>query len=691
MKIRSTVLLQPRPATFAAWILLAAYFAASAWLADSSLRRFEANVQNLDPTAPPVAQIQSQRVFIDSDSYYWLTYARQVLETGRVRIRSTAFDNAPDGREMHWSHPLIWSIAGLARGLQAMGLPPPTALEWAGRAVMPLAGTLFMTLVFGLLIRRLDMKTAALVVAVLATSLAIQWDFHAFRPDHNGLQMAAAAGMVLGLFLGGFGWQRRPEAAQLPSALPLPDNQTARRWFAVAGLCGATGLWLGATVFLFSLAAVSLAAALGFVVLNPPLHKKSPAYVPAPDLWRTWSRWGAAAALLFYAVEYAPAHFSMRLEANHPLYALCWLGCGECLRAVAEWRRQGRRFAFARLVPAAGGLAAALALPLLVLFGPERLFFPKTLLMQRLHALNILEFMSLPRSAGAGWPLVAANTLGVGLLALPLAAVLATRSRLSFPVRMALAFLAVLAAAYFALYFWQIRWNAYALVSALLLTAVVLLAAREMAATAPAAPWRFVRPVLAALMIMQAGAGVVRCNAHVLRMRRLEKIDELWLKALLQRNAMLQLRQRPAAAPLRFLLTPELAPLVAYFGVGDSGPSLYWENLPGLSRATAILAAVPPGDEAHALAKQLGITHVWIQAGAGDALLFNHLATGSVSHPAAAATIAGSLARSGTPIPEWLEPDAELTALVNRTYGLATPYAGGLVPIHLDTLVYRVK
>ena len=691
MKIRTILSSKSCRATLAAFGLLAAYFAGSAWLADSALRRFEANVRTLDPAATPVAQVQAQRLFIDSDSYYWLAYARQVLETGRARIRTTTFDNAPNGREMHWSHPLIWSIVALARGFQAMGCSQPTALELAGRTVMPIAGVLFLTLAFGLLIRRFDLKTAGLIVAALATSLAIQWDFHAFRPDHNGLQMAAAASMVLCLFLGGFGWQRLPDAAVPPGVLALPDLAAARRWFRAAALCGAVGLWLGATVFLFTLAAVSAAAAATLAVMNPPLHKKTPAFIPAPDLWRTWARWGAGAALLFYAAEYLPAHVSMRLEANHPFYALCWLGCGECLRAVAVWRLEGRRMAALRPLPVALGLAAALALPLLVVFGPERFFYPRTLLMQRLHALNILEFMSLPRSAGAEWPLVAANTLGVGLLALPLAAVLATRPRLSFPVRAALTFFAVLAAIYFLLYGWQIRWNAYALVAGLLLAGTVGMAGREMAGGAAAAPWKFAAPALALLLILQAGAGVVRCNAHVLRMRRLEKIDELWLKALLQRNAMLQLRQRPAAAPLHFLQTPELAPLIAYFGVGDSGPSLYWENLPGLERATAILAAKLPGSEARARAKQLGITHVWIQAGAGDALLFNHLATGSVAHPDAAGTVAGALARSGTPIPDWLEPDAELNGLVNRTYGLATPYAQGLVPLRLDTLVYRVK
>ena len=53
-----------------------------------------------------------------------------------------------------------------------------------------------------------------------------------------------------------------------------------------------------------------------------------------PGLLRTWSRVGAAVSVLAYLIEYFPSHLGWRLEVNHPLYALAWLGGGELLCAA---------------------------------------------------------------------------------------------------------------------------------------------------------------------------------------------------------------------------------------------------------------------------------------------------------------------------------------------------------------------
>ncbi len=50
-----------------------------------------------------------------------------------------------------------------------------------------------------------------------------------------------------------------------------------------------------------------------------------------PTLWRVWGCAAGLASLFFYLLEYAPAHFTMRLEVNHPLYALALFGAGDVL------------------------------------------------------------------------------------------------------------------------------------------------------------------------------------------------------------------------------------------------------------------------------------------------------------------------------------------------------------------------
>ena len=60
--------------------------------------------------------------------------------------------------------------------------------------------------------------------------------------------------MWLGLVFGGTGWIRKDSPAA--NGTGLPPLRVARRWFFASGVLGGIGLWLGATTFLFSLAAL---------------------------------------------------------------------------------------------------------------------------------------------------------------------------------------------------------------------------------------------------------------------------------------------------------------------------------------------------------------------------------------------------------------------------------------------------
>ena len=68
-----------------------------------------------------------------------------------------------------------------------------------------------------------------------------------------------------------------------------------------------------------------------------------------PDVWRLWGRVGAALSLVFYLIEYTPSHLAMRLEVNHPFYALAWWGGAEIVGAAGAWALDRSRFERRRL------------------------------------------------------------------------------------------------------------------------------------------------------------------------------------------------------------------------------------------------------------------------------------------------------------------------------------------------------
>jgi hypothetical protein len=51
-----------------------------------------------------------------ADSYHWIMQTEQMLADGSLRTRSTPRDNAPAGRDVHWSASMRWWLAAVARG-----------------------------------------------------------------------------------------------------------------------------------------------------------------------------------------------------------------------------------------------------------------------------------------------------------------------------------------------------------------------------------------------------------------------------------------------------------------------------------------------------------------------------------------------------------------------------------------------
>src|SRR5471032_2489500 len=48
------------------------------------------------------------------DTAHWVMQTQEMIARGEWRIRQVEYDNAPQGREVHWAAPLHWWLAALA-------------------------------------------------------------------------------------------------------------------------------------------------------------------------------------------------------------------------------------------------------------------------------------------------------------------------------------------------------------------------------------------------------------------------------------------------------------------------------------------------------------------------------------------------------------------------------------------------
>ena len=195
----------------------------------------------------------------------------------------------------------------------------------------------------------------------------------------------------------------------------LPERPTAKMWMIISGIAAGTGLWISTASVIPAMFGVGIGALIstGYIARtseqsnDPTLKRLAPllmgfsivggvvlggvvayakfgAMIGAvgailggvlgwvavvgltnstpekialgrvdPTLWRVWGTSVACTSIFYYLLEYAPFHFGMRLEVNHPLYALAAFGAGGLLCRLSWfingngrpqgdfWRNQG--------------------------------------------------------------------------------------------------------------------------------------------------------------------------------------------------------------------------------------------------------------------------------------------------------------------------------------------------------------
>ena len=614
--------------------------------------------------APPELAPNATRHFLDADALYWLAYARQAAESGAGRVRWTQWDNAPDGRPVHWSQPMIWLLAGAGKlRVHWTGESLPKAIETAALGVQPVLFAVFLVLSAWAIRRRWGLVPALFWLALVPASKMLFWSFHPFRPDHQALQILAAFGNLFFLTLGGLGWTRATDSAAQDSpgfrSGSAPSSGNARFAFAAAGLCAGIGLWLGATVSLLCTGAVLAAWAIMAFCFSPAAAPRDSDSF-RPELWRLWGRAAAAASIAFYLLEYAPGPFAMRLEVNHPVYALAWLGMGELLAVLGDFRILGRpadRSMRIRL-----GLALALLAPLACAFawGPDSWHALRHAGMRRLH-LFISEFQSTPVFSRAFLQCWTDESMLV-LLFLPLSAFLLNRGDVPRDERRSLGFAFFAALAFLLLASWQNRWSAFAAIF-LLWTAVPALSALVRLASKSAAR-RVAFGALLALLAAQSGYAAAVHWKYLRKLRDGSAIQPLLTLAIQRDFAAQALARDPRLASARIVSSdPSLTPAIAYWARVSGLASFYWENVAGLDAATTFFTDSGDFDRARQIVRERGLTHLLISGPDKMAHDYAFILHGSYDETAIARSLGGRLRDRPDSPPVWLVPDPDYSWL----------------------------
>jgi hypothetical protein len=621
------------------------------------------------PGAPPLPEIHG-RIFLDHDAYHWISYAREMARTGAWRVRHTKIDNAPFGRPVHWSQSISWLLVGAGWLCHRLtGEPMDAAIEAGALWIGPVQLAVLIGLVGLLIYRRMGAAPSGIWMLSMAAMGNIYWIFQTLKPDHHGLQLGFVLGSLVSLLCGGLGWIRRTPAATRESAwfqtLELPDAKTARRCFVLSGVLGGLGFWTGATVQLVGIGVIAMSA-LWLVIFMPSevRDRMGETVSYQPGLWRLWALTGAVTSLALYLVEYFPAHMEMRLEVNHPLYALAWLCAGEILMLFSGWKLKVRPFHRADMVRLLLFSAGAAVLPVLIVAGPSDWHYLRTPLSWRLSQF-IVEGWSLTKFAGERTtPLLIAGmgVLPVFLLAAPW---LASSGRASLYEWAVLWMSFVPSLVYLIAGFMQIRWmSLYTGMVTWLMVPVLTVLWRD--STRQGWPKTLLKPVMAVLIVQAVVLGGLQVD-ELRQISRGHTLRNDLVTRILERYFVTGLVALNADGKMRVLTEMDFAVPLYYFSGIPGIASYYWENRDGVQAAADFFA--DPGDaEAARVARERGVTHVILPQDPGFVRMFHFIKRGYISEEEERASMAGRLVAHSKSLPPWIRQDEGLTRRASAEY-----------------------
>lgn len=618
------------------WLLAVCFVLWHGWAVDRYLDRVSATQFTAEPSPTPLQRIPQ---YFAPDGQMWIRETLDLVEKGQLRLRNSTLDHAPEGRPVYWNSGWAWWLTGCARvRMLFTGETWPVALEnaaiWAHVPLM----IAVLTLASLCVARRWGGWAGAMMAVGLAGVRMFYGAFYPAYPDHHGLIAACVLGLVLGVAMAGAGWRKRPEDPEF-SFLPNSDPAVMRAmtWSAI---CGAAGMWVSAASLVPVIAFTGVA---GFVVACRPGKAADGYGVAVAHAWRRWGRVGALASIGFYLLENFPDRMGLRLEVNHPLYALAWWGAGEALSVIGLWRAQQLSFKLmmGRLL---GPVLLMACAPVAVGYFGASVFAPLDPFLMRVHA-SIHEFESLSAAIGrAGWR-AWGDTVFVLIAAIPIVGVAWWR-RTADGGRLVLMYAGLIALGATLQGVWQNRW---------LLTAggpVVLLVSVCVGRAMIGRTWAKV--VLAVLAVSMCAAGPWILIRERLQVERVRDVQIGETVQLLYRDIAATLIREGAGARSIVLSDPNASVGVGYYGRLKTVGTLYWENGSGLREASEILCARDDA-QAAALVYARGITHV-VLVSRNDFLAEYAYALGGDRTAPAGAHGLGHRVLYEDRIPVWLRP-----------------------------------
>jgi hypothetical protein len=298
----------------------------------------------------------------------------------------------------------------------------------------------------------------------------------------------------------------------------------------------------------------------------------------------------------------------MRLEVNHPLYALAWLGGGWIIATVCGWlvAERGTPFPWLKLpLP----LAACAVLPAVILIGGPAVYIPGDEFMAGLwkNIAELLPLMTRIQMGAISWKVA----FGYFPAFVVLAVVMAFFRRVDGASKAVLVFLCIPIAMITAMQFYQVRWG---MLNGPLYIALAGLVVPQLWRLVPRSPGPRAVGALAlcgAVYLFSADTvrGMVLPFWKQYSSKQNIEVGSGQLLALLHRDMAKRFLENANGRPITMLSSPNSSCLLSTFGGFKTIGTLYWENVDGLKSAARALNAQSP-EEALELLKKHGVTHV---------------------------------------------------------------------------------